>query len=63
MEAMMYYPSASYAVGWFTLALINSGLAQSKNRGGLFWFLVSLVVGPFATFVIVALLDRRPVSI
>lgn len=41
-----------YAVGWGTLALINAGLAQSKNRSGLLWFLISLVVGPFATFFI-----------
>ncbi len=24
------------AVGWMTLALLNAGLAQSKNRSGLF---------------------------
>lgn len=23
-----------YSVGWFTLALINAGLAQSQGRGG-----------------------------
>jgi len=44
----------SYAVGWFTLALINAGLAQGKNRSGLAWFLVSLFIGPFATFLLVA---------
>lgn len=43
-----------YAVGWGTLALINAGLAQSKGRGGLSWFLLSLVLGPFATLYIVA---------
>ncbi len=46
---------SSYAVGWGTLALINAGLAQSKNRSGLAWFLVSLVTGPIATFLIVVL--------
>lgn len=40
-----------YAVGWFTLALINAGLAQSKNRSGLLWFLLSLLLGPIATFI------------
>lgn len=49
-----------YAVGWFTLAMINAGLAQSKNRSGLAWFLVSLLAGPFATFVLVAFCDRKP---
>lgn len=35
-----------HAVGWGTLALINAGLAQGKNRSGLLWFLVSLLCGP-----------------
>ena len=42
-----------YAVGWGTLALINAGLAQSKGRGRLSWFLLSLFLGPFATLIIV----------
>ena len=44
---------SSYAVGWGTLALINAGLAQAKNRSGLAWFLVSLLLGPIATFFLV----------
>ncbi|MBL8829117.1 MAG: hypothetical protein JNM18_19195 [Planctomycetaceae bacterium] len=48
-----------FYVGWGTLALINAGLAQSKNRSGLLWFLISLLVGPFATFFIVAILDKH----
>jgi hypothetical protein len=48
-----YQPS--YAFGWGTLALINAGLAQSKNRSGLAWFLLSLLLGPIATFFIVIL--------
>ncbi len=46
---------SGYAVGWGTLALINAGLAQGKQRSGLFWFLVSLLLGPLATLLIVAL--------
>jgi hypothetical protein len=46
---------SSYAIGWGTLALINAGLAQSKNRSGLNWFLLSLFLGPLATFLIVVL--------
>jgi hypothetical protein len=46
-----------YVVGWGTLALINAGLAQSKNRSGFGWFVASLFLGPIATFIIV-LLDR-----
>ena len=45
---------SSYAIGWGTLALINAGLAQSKNRSGLNWFLISLFLGPVATFFVVA---------
>ncbi len=45
--------SAEYAVGWFTLALINAGLAQGKGRSGLAWWLVSLFLGPAATLLIV----------
>jgi len=44
-----------YFVGWGTLALINAGLAQSKQRSGLGWFLGSLFIGPVATFLIVVL--------
>jgi len=46
-----------YAVGWGTLALINAGLAQGKNRSGLLWFLASLFFGPIATFLLVAFCD------
>jgi hypothetical protein len=46
-----------YVVGWGTLALINAGLAQAKGRSGLGWFLLSLLLGPIATLLIVVL-DR-----
>ncbi|WP_339243262.1 hypothetical protein MKX40_13110 [Paenibacillus sp. FSL R5-0517] len=42
-----------YYVGWGTLALINAGLAQGKNRSGRNWFLISLLLGPLATLFIV----------
>jgi hypothetical protein len=48
----------SYAVGWGTLALINAGLAQQKGGSRLLWFLVSLLLGPLATFIIVVI-DKR----
>ena len=44
---------AQYAVGWFTLSLINAGLAQGKGRSGLAWWVVSLLLGPVATLLIV----------
>ncbi|WOV86357.1 hypothetical protein QWT69_10440 [Sporosarcina oncorhynchi] len=42
-----------YVVGWGTLSLINAGIAQGKNRSGLNWFLLSLLLGPVATFFLV----------
>jgi hypothetical protein len=52
---------SAYAIGWGTLSLINAGLAQTKNRSGLFWWFASLFFGPIATFLIVAVLEPRPV--
>jgi hypothetical protein len=44
-----------YAIGWGTLIFINAGLAQGKRRSGLAWGLASVVLGPFATVLIVLL--------
>ncbi|HST83939.1 MAG TPA: hypothetical protein VLL08_19550 [Kineosporiaceae bacterium] len=52
--------SGSYAIGWGTLALLNAGLAQSKNRSGLGWFLISLLLGPIATLLIVLSVPALP---
>ena len=49
----------SYALGWGTLTLINAGIAQGKNRSGLNWFLISLLLGPIATFLLVAVFEKR----
>lgn len=54
--------STQWFAGWGTLALLNAGLAQSKRRSGLIWFLVSLPLGPIATFVLVAFCDTVPES-
>ena len=37
--------NTQYYVGWGTLALINAGLAQGKERSGLLWFIISLFIG------------------
>jgi purine-cytosine permease-like protein len=42
-----------YGIGWFTLSLINSGLAQGKNRSGVIWWVISLLLGPLATLLVV----------
>jgi hypothetical protein len=56
MKMLDTFPQQSpYFVGWGTLALINAGLAQAKNRSGLNWFLLSLLLGPLATFFVVIL--------
>jgi hypothetical protein len=57
----MFHPPTEpgYYAGWGTLSLINAGPAQTKNRSGLLWFLISLFLGPIATFLIVVL-DPAP---
>ena len=56
---MVFGIGRAWYAGWGTLALINAGLAQGKNRSGLNWFLISLLLGPIATLVLV-LVDRKP---
>jgi hypothetical protein len=51
-----------YYAGWGTLSLVNAGLAQAKNRSGLGWWLLSLLLGPIATFILVAFCDKLPES-
>jgi len=48
-----------YAIGWGTLALINAGIAQGKNRSGFNWFLISIFLGPIATLILVAFGDKK----
>jgi hypothetical protein len=50
-----------FFVGWGTLSLINAGLAQSKGRSGLLWWICSLILGPLATLLIV-ILPKHPVA-
>jgi hypothetical protein len=49
------YFAPPYFVGWGTLALINAGLAQGKQKSGLLWFLLSIFLGPIATLILVLL--------
>jgi hypothetical protein len=51
-----------YAVGWGALSLVNAGLAQSKNRSGFVWWVISLLLGPIATFILVAFCEKLPES-
>lgn len=58
----MHPQTTEFVVGIGTLALINAGLAQSKNRSGLGWFLGSLFIGPLATLLLVLLGKKDPPS-
>ena len=51
----------SYFVGWGTLAFINAGIAQGKNRSGLNWFLLSLIMEPIATVSLVIIEKKREI--
>jgi hypothetical protein len=52
-NAHLFLVPFPYYAGWGTLALINAGLAQGKGRSGLLWFILSLFLGPLATFLVV----------
>jgi hypothetical protein len=45
--------TTDFGTWWGSLALINAGLAQTKGRSRWNWFLISLLLGPLATFLIV----------
>ena len=53
------FEHSQFVVGWGTLSLINAGLAQSKGFSGLAWFLISLLLGPLATLIIVVLSKKQ----
>ena len=42
------------------VTFINAGIAQSKNRSGLIWFLISIPLGPIATFLLITIFSGRP---
>jgi len=46
-------PGSYYGSFWFALALLNAGLAQVHGRRGLNWFLLSLLLGPIATLILI----------
>ncbi len=46
-----------FAVGWFTLSLVIAGIAQGKNRSGLGWWLLGLILSPLALLILL-FLDR-----
>jgi hypothetical protein len=38
---------------WFALAIVTAGLAESEGRRRWTWFLLGLLLGPFATALVV----------
>lgn len=48
-----------WVAGWGTLALINAALAQAKDRSVIGWFLVSLILGPLATLLLILVNDEK----
>lgn len=61
MESDLMHIGGQFFVGWGTLALINCVLAQGKNRSGLLWFIISLFIGPIATFLL-AILEKPQIN-
>ena len=54
----MVTDGSGYVLGWGSLALLTAGVAQGKNRSGLAWFFLALVLGPIATLILVAFCDK-----
>jgi hypothetical protein len=52
--------TGEYAVGWFTLSLINAGLAEAKGMSRLGWWFASLFFGPLCTLFIVVTERPKP---
>jgi hypothetical protein len=46
-------PQTNIGAWWASLTLVNAGLAQCKGRSGWNWWVLSLFLGPVATFLIV----------
>lgn len=58
MDFQMFSLSNEFVTGWGTLALINCVLAQGKNRSGMAWLFISLLLGPLATLIL-AIIDKK----
>ncbi|MFC1641030.1 hypothetical protein ACFL2D_03200 [Patescibacteria group bacterium] len=50
---------STQVVGWFSLSLIISGIAQGMNRGGFFWGVMGVLFGPLALLVLVLMGKER----
>ena len=58
---MSYFIYRGFFVGWGTLALLNTAIAQLQGRSAILWFLLSLLFGPIATlFLILTYIKSSP---
>ena len=55
----MHFDVTSQGAVWGVLTLVNANIAQCKNRSGLSWFLISIILGPLATLML-AFADKLP---
>ena len=48
-----------FFIFWFIVSILVAVFASTKNRSGFGWFLLSLVVSPIISFILLAILPRR----
>ena len=47
---------------WLILSIVAGAYANSKNRSGFGWFLLSILLSPIITLIILAILSNRTTS-
>jgi hypothetical protein len=45
---------------WLTMAILAGGYARTRNRSAWTWFILTLVLGPIAAFLLVTWPVREP---
>jgi hypothetical protein len=45
---------------WLTMAILAGGYARTRNRSAWAWFILTLVLGPIAAFLLVTWPVREP---
>jgi hypothetical protein len=53
-----FLPHLSAAL--FVLSLFDAAIAKSKNRSGFAWFLLTLILGPFAALLLFCMKPYQP---
>jgi uncharacterized membrane protein len=56
--------SVASALGavWLTMAILAGGYARTRNRSAWTWFILTLVLGPIAAFLLVTWPVREPTA-